>query len=95
MTKEFGSTDSHTDGWGGGEVVMGGYSDVVMNDSHLSTTCTAAAGDNDIYFLEGGGWRGRLITSDISLMSHGVRPLTFALGSSSGSTKVDFTRQQL
>ena len=33
---------------------MGGYSDVVMNDSHLSTTCTAAASDDDIYFLEGG-----------------------------------------
>ena len=69
---------------------MGGYSDVVMNDSHLSTTCTAAAGDDDVYFLEG-GWRGRLITSDISLMGCGVRPLTSALGSSSGSTKVDFT----
>ena len=41
---------------------MGGYSDVVMNESHLSTTCTAAAGDNDVYFLEG-GWRGRLINS--------------------------------
>ena len=69
---------------------MGGYSDVVMNDSHLSTTCTAAASDDDIYFLEGGR-RGRLITSDISLMGHGVRLLTFALGSSSGSTKVNFT----
>ena len=33
---------------------MGGYSDVVMNDSHLSTTCTAAAGDDDVHFLEGG-----------------------------------------
>ena len=73
---------------------MGGYSDVVMNVSHLSTTCTAAAGDDDNYFLEG-GWRGRLITSDISLMGHGVRLLTFALGSSSKSTKVNFTRQQL
>ena len=73
---------------------MGGYSDVVMNDSHLSTTCTAAAGDDDVHFLEG-GWRGRLITSDISLICHGVRPLTFALGSSSRSTKVNLTRQQL
>ena len=33
---------------------MGGYSDVVMNESHLSTACTAAASDNDVYFLEGG-----------------------------------------
>ena len=32
---------------------MGGYSDVVMNDSHLSITCTAAAGDDGVYFLEG------------------------------------------
>ena len=47
------ATDSHTDGWGGGEAVTGGYSDVVMSDSHLSTTCTAAASDDDIYFLEG------------------------------------------
>ena len=45
---------------------MGGYSDVVMNDSHLSTACTAAASDNDVYFLEGGNGEGRLITSDIS-----------------------------
>ena len=37
---------------------MGGYSDVVMNDSHLSTTCTAAAGDNDVHFLEGGDREG-------------------------------------
>ena len=73
---------------------MGGYSDVVMNDSHLSTTCTAAASDDDVHFLEG-GQRGRLITSYISLMGRSVRPLTFALGSSSGSTKVNFTRQQL
>ena len=73
---------------------MGGYSDVVMNDSHLSTTCTATAGDDDVYFLEG-GQRGRLVTSDISLMGHSVRPLTSALGSSNRSTKVDFTRQQL
>ena len=67
---------------------MVGYSDVVMNDSHLSTTCTAAAGDNGDHFLEG-GWRGRLVTSYISLMGRGVRPLMFALGSSSGSTKVN------
>ena len=33
---------------------MGGCSDVVMNESCLSTTCTAAASDDDIYFLEGG-----------------------------------------
>ena len=39
---------------GEGEAVTGGYSNVVMNDSHLSTTCTAAAGDDDVYFLEGG-----------------------------------------
>ena len=73
---------------------MGGYSDIVVNDSHLSTACTAAASDDDVYFLEG-GQRGRLITSDISLMGRGVRPLTFALGSSSRSTKVNFTQQQL
>ena len=58
MTKELGSTylcnrQSHRR-LGRGEVVMGGYSNVVLNDSHLSTTCTAAAGDDDIYFLEGG-----------------------------------------
>ena len=69
---------------------MGGYSDVVVNDCHLSTTCTAAAGDDDVHFLEG-GWRGRLVTSYISLMGHGVRPLTFALGSSNRSTKVNLT----
>ena len=69
---------------------MGGYSDVVMNDSCLSTACTAAAGDDDIYFLEG-GWRGRLVTSYISLTGCGVRPLMFALGSSSRSTKVNLT----
>ena len=45
---------------------------------------------NDIYFLEG-GWRGRLVTSHISLMGHSVRLLTFALGGSSRSTKVNFT----
>ena len=33
---------------------MGGYSDVVIYESHLSTTCTAAAGDNGVHFLEGG-----------------------------------------
>ena len=33
---------------------MGGYSDVVVNESCLSTACTAAASDDDIYFLEGG-----------------------------------------
>ena len=33
---------------------MGRYSDVVINDSHLSTTCTAAAGDDCVHFLEGG-----------------------------------------
>ena len=37
---------------------MGGYSDVVMDDSHLSTACTAAASDNDVYFLEGGDGEG-------------------------------------
>ena len=37
---------------------MGGYSDVVMNDSHLSTTCTAAASDNGVHFLEGGDGEG-------------------------------------
>ena len=47
---------------------MGGYSDVVMNDSHLSTTCTAAASDDDVHFLEGGNGEGRLVTSNISLM---------------------------
>ena len=73
---------------------MGGYSDVVVYESHLSTACTAAASDDGVHFLEG-GQRGRLITGDISLMGRGVRPLTFALGSSSGSTKVNFTRQQL
>ena len=74
---------------------MGAYSDVVIYESHLSTACTAAAGDDDIHFLEGGGQRGRLITSDISLMGRSVRPLTFALSSSSRSTKVNFTQQQL
>ena len=34
---------------------MGGYSDVVICESHLSTTCTAAAGDGGVHFLEGGG----------------------------------------
>ena len=38
---------------GRGEAVTGGYSDVVMNESHLSTACTAAASDDDVYFLEG------------------------------------------
>ena len=33
---------------------MGGYLGVVIYESHLSTTCTAAAGDDDIHFLEGG-----------------------------------------
>ena len=33
---------------------MGGYSGVVINESHLSTTCTATASDDDVYFLEGG-----------------------------------------
>ena len=37
---------------------MGGYSDVVMNESHLSTACTAAASDNDVYFLDGGDGEG-------------------------------------
>ena len=73
---------------------MGGYSDVVMNDSHLSTACAAAASDDDVYFLKGAR-RGRLITSDISLTGRSVRLLTFALGSSNGSTKVNLTRQQL
>ena len=43
---------------------------VVIKDSHLSTACTAAASDDDVYFLEGGR-RGRLITSDIS--PHGLQ----------------------
>ena len=33
---------------------MGGYLGVVIYEYHLSTTCTATAGDNDVYFLEGG-----------------------------------------
>ena len=37
---------------------MGGYSDVVMNESHLSTACTAAVSDDDVYFLEGGDREG-------------------------------------
>ena len=39
---------------------MGGYSGVVVYESHLSTACTATAGDDDIYFLEGGMKRGGL-----------------------------------
>ena len=73
---------------------MGGYLGVVVYESHVSTACTAAASDDDVHFLEG-GWRGRLITSYIFLMGCSVRPLMFALGSSSGSTKVNLTRQQL
>ena len=42
---------------GEGEAVMGGYSDVVVKDYHLSTACTAAASDDDVYFLEGGSER--------------------------------------
>ena len=38
----------------GGEAVTGGYSGVVIYESHLSTTCTAAASDDDVHFLEGG-----------------------------------------
>ena len=37
---------------------MGGYSGVVINESHISTACTATAGDNDVYFLEGGNGKG-------------------------------------
>ena len=37
---------------------MGGYSGVVINESHLSTTCTATLMTNDIYFLEGGDGEG-------------------------------------
>ena len=33
---------------------MGGYSGVVINESHLSTACTATLVMNDVYFLEGG-----------------------------------------
>ena len=33
---------------------MGGYLGVVIYESHLSTACTATAGDDDVYFLEGG-----------------------------------------
>ena len=43
---------------GEGEAVMGGYSGVVIYESHLSTACTAAASDDDIYFLEGGDKEG-------------------------------------
>ena len=39
---------------------MGGYSDVVMNDSCLSTTCTAAASDDGVHFLGGGDGEGGL-----------------------------------
>ena len=47
-----------------------------------------------IHFLVGGG-RGRVITSHVSFMGHGVGPLSFPFGGSSRSTKVNFTRQQL
>ena len=62
MTKELGSTylcnrQSHIQ-LGRGEAVTGGYSDVVVNDSHLSTTCTAAAGDDGVHFLEGADGEG-------------------------------------
>ena len=33
---------------------MGGYSGVVINESRLSTACTAMLVTNDVYFLEGG-----------------------------------------
>ena len=62
MTKDLGSTylcnrQSHR--WlGKGEVVTGGYSDVVIYESHLSTACTAAAGDDGVHFLEAGDGEG-------------------------------------
>ena len=37
---------------------MGGYSGVVVYESHLSTTCTATASDDDIYNLGGGDEEG-------------------------------------
>ena len=57
LTQEFGSTylcnrQSHRQ-LGRGEAVTGGYSDVVMNESHLNTACTAAASDDGVHFLEG------------------------------------------
>ena len=73
---------------------MGGYSGVVVYESHLSTTCTATASDNDVYFL-GGNEEGGSSPATSPSWGHGVRLLTFALGSSSGSTKVNLTRQQL
>ena len=39
-------------------MVTGGYSDVVVNESHLSTACTAADGDDDVHFLEEGDGEG-------------------------------------
>ena len=48
-----------------------------------------------IHFLVGGGGRGRVITSHVSLMGCSVGPLSFSFGGSSGSTEVNFTRQQL
>ena len=62
LTKEFGSTylcniQSHRQ-LGRGEAVTGGYSDVVIYEFHLSTTCTAAAGDNGVHFLERGDREG-------------------------------------
>ena len=41
-----------------------------------------------IHFLVGGGG---VITSHISLMGHGVGPLSFPFGGSSGATEVNFT----
>ena len=37
---------------------MGGYSGIVINESRLSTACTATLVMNDIYFLEGGDGEG-------------------------------------
>ena len=42
-----------------------------------------------------GGGRGGVITSYVSLMGHGVGPLSFPFGGSRGATEVNFTRQQL
>ena len=73
---------------------MGGYLGVVVYESHLSTAFTATASDNDVYFLEGGTKR-EVCNQPHLLMGHSVRPLMFALGSSSRSTKVNLTQQQL
>ena len=132
-------TDCHTDSWGGGKAVMGGYSGVVIQipilvlpvllclwrmmmmmlmrcSKDLQWWCTllqwmmedlqwfdTSLGMNEMtrtynggmpHSLLGGG-RGGVITSHISLMGHGVGPLSFPFGSSSSATEVNFTWQQL